>query len=477
MSTKVPQTLKYRGGQLNAAPMLVVENFTNWKKRFMCHLVGIESQFKNILFNGPYVPMTADDQMNSVVNYETTKSTWEDLILYHEGPSDVKESRAMDLKLCYNTFKFKEESDLASLFGKFKYEEYLIDSIYETENKKSLATATPLSTAFFSTSIVQDFQDSLDDEEDTRSSQEYLNDLEEEYQERALLAKSKRFFKKSSIALSSKLSMGKNKGLVAKAYKWDEEGVLSDDNEMVEVKVLMALADDENTAVGKESARNGEWVKILMRKCDIRKPIWYLDSGCSRHMTSVKSYLHKYVEQSGPKVVFGDDSTCITKGYGSIKCNVDEKKGIIFNSNKEFVMIAIRVRDAYVLDMTSIAQQSCFFAKASESLNWLWYKGLAHLNFKIINQLAKQNLVIGLPLFVYSKDRPCPSCEKEKRHRASFETKQTSSFKKGLHLFHIDLFRPVTPRSINHEKYTLVIIDEYLRYHLGILLEKEKPCT
>nr|GEU87014.1 copia protein [Tanacetum cinerariifolium] len=48
-------------------------------------------------------------------------------------------------------------------------------------------------------------------------------------------------------------------------------------------------------------------------------------SGCSRHITSVKSYLHKYVEQLGPKVVFRDDSTCTTNGYGSIKCN-----GIVF---------------------------------------------------------------------------------------------------------------------------------------------------
>ncbi|GJT91709.1 hypothetical protein Tco_1080554 [Tanacetum coccineum] len=48
---------------------------------------------------------------------------------------------------------------------------------------------------------------------------------------------------------------------------------------------------------------------------DIRNPIWYLDSGCSRHMIGVKSYLHKYVEQPGPKVVFGDDSTCTTEVY------------------------------------------------------------------------------------------------------------------------------------------------------------------
>ncbi|GJW68862.1 hypothetical protein Tco_0123286 [Tanacetum coccineum] len=79
----------------------------------------------------------------------------------------------------------------------------LIDSIYESEKKKAPATATPLSTAFFLTSIVQDFQDSPDDEEDTRSSQEYLNDFEEEYQESALLAKSKRFFKKGSQRFSS----------------------------------------------------------------------------------------------------------------------------------------------------------------------------------------------------------------------------------------------------------------------------------
>ncbi|GJV25147.1 retrovirus-related pol polyprotein from transposon TNT 1-94 [Tanacetum coccineum] len=228
-----------------------------------------------------------DDQMNSVINCLTAKSTWDDLILYHEGPFDVKESR--------------------------------------------------------------DFQDSPDDEEDTRSSQEYLNDHEEEYQARALLAKSKRFFKKgtqrfsstkatdqtechkcgkkghftrdcwsktlvstyqspfqskpfsspqhkhelrptkefeakynkvkaklalvSSSALASKASMVKNKGLIAEAYEWDEEEVSSDDNEMVE----------------------------------------YMDSGFSRHVTGFRSYLHKYVEQPGPKVVFGDDSTCTTE--------------------------------------------------------------------------------------------------------------------------------------------------------------------
>ncbi|GJY42360.1 hypothetical protein Tco_0429630 [Tanacetum coccineum] len=170
-AVEVPQTFEYKGGQLNAAPVLEVENFTNCKKRFMCLII--------------------DDQMNSIINCLTAKSTWDDMILYHEGPSDVKESRVMDLKLCYNTFKFK------------------------------------------------DFQDSPDDEEDTRSSQDV-----------------------SALNAFS----AKNKGLLAETYDWDEDEVSSDDNEVTKVKALMALTDEERVLVIKESARNKEWVKISMKK-------------------------------------------------------------------------------------------------------------------------------------------------------------------------------------------------------------------
>nr|GEU29758.1 retrovirus-related Pol polyprotein from transposon TNT 1-94 [Tanacetum cinerariifolium] len=179
-----------------------------------------------------------DDQVNSVINCLIAKSTWDDLILFHEVPFDVKESRVMYLKL-YNTFKFKE--------------------------------------------------DSPNDKEVTRSSHEYLNDLEEEYQARDLLARSKSSFQhkpelrptkdieakynkvKAKLALlssstsSSKVVTVKNKGLITKAYAWDEEELSSDDNEMVEVKVHMELA-KENNAISKEGLRNDEWVKISMKK-------------------------------------------------------------------------------------------------------------------------------------------------------------------------------------------------------------------
>ncbi|GJR50376.1 retrovirus-related pol polyprotein from transposon TNT 1-94 [Tanacetum coccineum] len=88
-------------------------------------------------------------------------------------------------------------------------------------------------------------------------------------------------------------------------------------------------------------------------------------------------------------------------------------------------------------------------------------KTSATLIFKIFLE------VLGLPSLVYSKDKLCSACEKGKHKRASFKTKQNFSIKKCLHLLHMDLFRPVIPISINHEKYTLVIVDKYSRTDNG----------
>nr|GEW15551.1 retrovirus-related Pol polyprotein from transposon TNT 1-94 [Tanacetum cinerariifolium] len=53
----------------------------------------------------------------------------------------------------------------------------------------------------------------------------------------------------------------------------------------------------------------------------LKRSVWYLDSGFSRHMTKIKQYLHRYSKESGPKVVFGDDSSGDTEWYGSVGYN------------------------------------------------------------------------------------------------------------------------------------------------------------
>ncbi|GJY13301.1 retrovirus-related pol polyprotein from transposon TNT 1-94, partial [Tanacetum coccineum] len=141
------------------------------------------------------------------------------------------------------------------------------------------------------------------------------------------------------------------------------------------------------------------------------------------------------------------------------------EEGTIFNQNNEVVLIAPRGRDVYVIYMSSYNEESnaCFFAKASNSVNWHWHKRLSHLNFKNINKLAIQNFVASVPSLTFSKDKTCSACEKGKHHRASFKTNRSFSINKCLHLLHMDLFGHVKPQTISHNKYTLVIVDEYSR--------------
>nr|GEY33244.1 hypothetical protein [Tanacetum cinerariifolium] len=251
----------------------------------------------------------------------------------------------------------------------------------------------------------------------------------------------------------------KNKGLVVEIYDWDDEEVF-DKEEVTHIKVLMALFDAELT-VRKSHARNGKWVDITIRKILKAKANLFLPcthygfndqrlDDC-RNYTECKicrSYDHSTL---GYNCVIHIRGGVLVESFQSnelsirVKCNT--YGSIIystFDHNKfDHFKRAHRRNDVYVLDMSSLTpNRACFFAKALESINWLWHKMLSHLNFKNIDKLAKQNKVLGLSSLVYSKDKLCTTCEKGKHHRASFKTKQNFYIKKCLHHLHMDLFGP-----------------------------------
>ncbi|KAJ9553800.1 hypothetical protein OSB04_017845 [Centaurea solstitialis] len=227
----------------------------------------------------------------------------------------------------------------------------------------------------------------------------------------------------------------------------------------------------------------------------IDKGIWYLDSGCSRHMTGSKFVLSNYREERGPAVTFGGNGKGQTRGYGTLtngvttfkrvayveglmhnllsisqlcdknhKVSFSKKKCKVKNRRKEVILTGVRHADIYIINMNTSTDNFCFVSRASSDTNWLWHKRLSHLNFKTLNQLCINNLVIGLPDFRYTKVSLCSACEKGKQTRASFKSKQISSISSPLQLLHMDLFGPVNVQSIAGKKYTLVIVDEYSRY-------------
>ncbi|KAI3718223.1 hypothetical protein L6452_19085 [Arctium lappa] len=232
------------------------------------------------------------------------------------------------------------------------------------------------------------------------------------------------------------------------------------------------------------------------------KGIWYLDSGCSRHMTGQRDLLTEYKEEKGPSVTFGGNGKGYTRGFGVLSngtttfrrvayvdglkhnllsisqlCDKDyevrftKKACSVLNEKGKLALSGHRRENVYVIDMDStITENLCFLSKATSDVNWLWHKSLFHLNFKTLNSLSSKELVSGLPQHSYAKESLCSACEKGKQTKASFKSKQVSSVTSPLQLLHMDLFGPVNIQSIAGKKYTLVIVDEYSRYTWVIFL-------
>nr|GEY59563.1 hypothetical protein [Tanacetum cinerariifolium] len=152
----------------------------------------------------------------------------------------------------------------------------------------------------------------------------------------------------------------------------------------------------------------------------------------------------------------------------------DSNLEVVFRRNACFVknlegvnlLKGDRSTNLYTINLHEMASASpiCLMAQASSTKSWLWHQRLSHLNFDTINDLAKYDLVTGLPKFKYHKEHLCPSCEQGKSKRASHPPKLVPNSRQRLHLLHKDLCGPMRIASINGKRYVLVIVDDYSRY-------------
>nr|GEU66120.1 retrovirus-related Pol polyprotein from transposon TNT 1-94 [Tanacetum cinerariifolium] len=92
-----------------------------------------------------------------------------------------------------------------------------------------------------------------------------------------------------------------------------------------------------------------------------------------------------------------------------------------------------RTTNLYTINLPEIAFASliCLMARATSTKSWLWHQRLSHLNFDTINDLARNDLVTGLPKFKYHKEHllslitPQQNGVVERRNRTLVEAART----------------------------------------------------
>ncbi|GJS78689.1 retrovirus-related pol polyprotein from transposon TNT 1-94 [Tanacetum coccineum] len=225
--------------------------------------------------------------------------------------------------------------------------------------------------------------------------------------------------------------------------------------------------------------------------------LWYLDSGCSKHMTGDRSQLTNFVNKFLGTVKFINDHVAKIMGYGDYQIrNVtilrvyyieglrhnlfsvgqfcDSNLEVAFRQHTCYIrnlecvdlLTGSRGDNLYTLSLEDMMASSpiCLLSKASKTKSWLWHRRLSHLNFRAINHLARHGLVRGLPKLKFEKDYLCSACALGKSTKKPHKLKSEETNQEKLYLLHMDLCGPIRVASVNGKKYILVIVDDYSRF-------------
>ncbi|KAL0558905.1 hypothetical protein IC582_003491 [Cucumis melo] len=246
----------------------------------------------------------------------------------------------------------------------------------------------------------------------------------------------------------------------------------------------------------KEQKKNDEG--ILFLACSVQdnvvEPTWYLDSGCSNHMTGNRNIFVTLDESFQSEVKTGDNTRLQVKGQGDIL--VKTKKGTKRVTNVFYVpglkhnllsigqLLQQGLKVSFEGDICAIKDQagvliakvkmtankmfplnftygqiSCFSSILKDP-SWLWHFRYGHLNFKSLSYLCKNHMVRGIQN-INHETNICEVCILAKHHRDSFPTGKAWRASKPLELIHTDLCGPMRTTTNGEKSEALVCFKSF----------------
>ncbi|KAM2467223.1 hypothetical protein PS1_009053 [Malus domestica] len=232
-------------------------------------------------------------------------------------------------------------------------------------------------------------------------------------------------------------------------------------------------------------------------KVERNNEVWYIDSGCSNHMTAHESLLIDIDTNFTGKVKMGDGNIVKATGRGTLVINT--KKGrrcirevmLVPGLDENLLSVGQMMEHGYFLLfggtvveiyddislsnlVTKVEVKNRSFplvlkyleevakkASVTSSMK-LWHKRLGHLNMTSLQNLQKDEMVQGIP----KMDQCNETCEGRvfgKHHRDSFEARKAWRATKPLEFIHSDVCGPIKTTTICGNRYFLTFIDDYSR--------------
>ena len=238
------------------------------------------------------------------------------------------------------------------------------------------------------------------------------------------------------------------------------------------------------------------------------EPAWFLDSGCSNHMSGSKEWFFNLDSEFRQVVKLGDNSSMMAMGKGSVKLlirgliqtfaevyfipelrnnllsigQLQEKdlavllqhgKAKVFHPTRGLIMESqMSANRMFVISAKVIMPNSNCFKITSSDITSLWHRRYGHLNLKGLRTLSSKNMVTGLPV-INDEAEVCKDCMFGKHHRDIIPKTSMWRASKKLQLVHADICGPISPSSHSGKRYVITFIDDYSRKIWAYLLTQK----
>ncbi|GJS29573.1 retrovirus-related pol polyprotein from transposon TNT 1-94 [Tanacetum coccineum] len=230
------------------------------------------------------------------------------------------------------------------------------------------------------------------------------------------------------------------------------------------------------TLVYSRKPRNSKTNVPVSKSKVVQIVLWYLDSGCSKHMTGDRSQLTNFINKFLGTIKFGNDHVAKILEYGDYQIGnitisrvyyveglghnlfsvgqfCDSNLEVAFRQHTCFIrnlegvdlLTGSRGNNLYTLSLGDMMASSpiCLLSKASKT---------------------KHGLVRGLPNIKFKKDHLCSACAMGKSKKKHHKPKSEDTNQEKLYLLHMDLCGPIRVASVNGKKYIPIIVDDYSRF-------------
>ncbi|KAJ0705152.1 putative RNA-directed DNA polymerase [Helianthus annuus] len=226
---------------------------------------------------------------------------------------------------------------------------------------------------------------------------------------------------------------------------------------------------------------------------------WYLDSGCSNHMTGNKRLFINLNESEKREVRTRDNKRLDVLGSGDVAIkvrgvekrvpNVFYVEGLKHNlssvgqlvqkgyevnflnhecvikdpTGKHMGTVKMTGNKMFPLNLNyDVTPRVCNVMP--QDISVLWHRRHGHINFETLHNMGERGVVKGLPKTTSkSPQSVCEGCLFGKHARKSFPKQTTWHATKPLQLVHLDICGPMRTLSIGGCRYFITFIDDFSR--------------